>query len=76
MNQTIEDGVREGRIIELPVPVGHRQLTGYDHRASAEAVVEDLEEIATAGRIDRKRRSGPIPRSELTTRVFSERRER
>ena len=46
VNEAIEDGVREGWIIELSVPVGHRQLTGHDHRAAAEAVVEDFEEIA------------------------------
>ena len=51
MNETIEDGVREGWIIKLPVPVGHRQLRGDDHRAAAEAVVEDFEEIAPPRRM-------------------------
>ena len=40
MNQTIEDGVGDG------------ELGGDDRRAAAEAVVEDLEEVACPGGID------------------------
>ena len=54
VNETIEDGVREGWIVELPMPVNHRQLRGDDHRVAAEAVVEDLEEIAPARGVDRR----------------------
>ena len=62
MNETVEDSVREGWIIELSVPVGHRELTGHDHRAAAEAVVEDFEEVAPARRIDR--RQAPVVEDE------------
>ena len=48
MNETIEDSVREGRILQLSMPVGDRQLGGDDDRAAAEAVVEDFEEISAA----------------------------
>ena len=34
------------------LPVSDRQLTGDNHRAPAEAVIEDLEEIAPPGSID------------------------
>ena len=52
MNQTIEDGVREGRILQLAMPVGYRQLGGDDDRAAAGAVVEDFEKIAAAHGLD------------------------
>ena len=54
MNQTVEDGIGEGWVVELAVPIGHRQLTGDDHRAPAEAVIEDLEEVACARGVDRR----------------------
>ena len=54
MNETVEDGVGQGGIVELAMPVGDRELTGDDHRAVAEAVVEEFEEIAAAGCIDRR----------------------
>ena len=38
MNETVEDGVCQGGIVELAVPVGDGQLTGDDHRAAADAV--------------------------------------
>jgi len=38
-----EDGVGDGGIVELAVPIGHGQLAGDDHRAPAEAVVEDFD---------------------------------
>ena len=46
MDEAVKDGVGEGGILELAVPVGDRQLRGDDHRAASEAVVEDLEEVA------------------------------
>ena len=52
MNEAIEDGVCQRRILQLPMPIGHRQLGGYDDRASAEAVVEDFEQIAAARGFD------------------------
>ena len=53
VDEAVEDGVGEGGIVELAMPVGHRQLGGDDHRAAAQAVVEDLEEVAAAGGVDR-----------------------
>ena len=58
MNQTIEDGVGDGRILHLAMPVGDGELRGDDHRAVAEAVVEDLEEVACPRGIDG--RQGPV----------------
>ncbi len=52
MNQTIEDGVGDGEVLHLAMPVGDGELGGDDHRAVAEAVVEDLEEIACPRGID------------------------
>ena len=52
MNQTIEDGVGDGGVLDLAMPVGDGELGGDDRRAAAEAVVEDLEEIACPGGID------------------------
>ena len=52
MNEAIEDGVGEGRVLELAMPVRDRQLEGYNDRASAEAVVEDFEQIAPARGFD------------------------
>ena len=62
VNETIEDGVGEGGIVQLAMPVGDRQLAGDDHRAPAEAVVEDHEEIASPRRIDR--RQSPVVQDE------------
>ena len=52
VDDAVEDGVGEGRILELSVPVGHGQLRGDDHRAAAEAIVEDLVEVVAAGSVD------------------------
>ncbi len=52
MNEAIEDSVCEGWIFELSMPVGHRQLGGYDDRAASGAVVEDFEQIAAARGFD------------------------
>ena len=54
MNETVEDGVGQGGIVELAVPVGDRQLTGDDRRAVAEAVVEDFEEVTCPRGVDRR----------------------
>ena len=39
VDETVEDCIGEGGIVELPVPVGDRELAGGDHRAPAEAVI-------------------------------------
>ena len=80
MNETIEDGVREGRILQLAMPVGHRQLGGDDDRAAAGAVVEDFEEVAAAGqdrngsrspaRCDPRRNETQVPSSLSSSAAF------
>ena len=52
MNETVEDGVGQRGIVQLSVPFGDRQLAGDDRRAPAEAVIEDLEEVAGPRGID------------------------
>ena len=52
MDEAVEQGVGEGGLLQLPMPVGHRQLVRGDRRASTEAVVEDLEQVARPRRVD------------------------
>ena len=47
MDEAVENGVGEGGIVELSVPVGEPATTGDHHRAPADAVVEDFEEVAS-----------------------------
>ena len=46
MNETIEDGVGECRVVELAMLVCDRHLAGDDDRPAAVAIVEDLEDVA------------------------------
>jgi len=46
MYQTIADGVGQGRIGEIVVPVAWLELAGNDCRSSAVTVFQDLEKIA------------------------------
>ena len=57
---TVEDCIREGGIVELPVLVADRELAGGYHRAPAEAIIEHLEEVACPRAVDRTSR--PIGR--------------
>ena len=54
MDEAVEDRVRDCGILELGMPVGHRKLAGEDDGAAAVSVVEDLEQIAAPGGVDRR----------------------
>ena len=45
MEDAVADGVGEGGVGEVVVPLGRRQLARDDRRAVAVAVLEDLEEV-------------------------------
>ena len=47
MEQTIADGIGQGGVGQVVVPLGGRELARDDGRAGAVAILEDLEEIAT-----------------------------
>lgn len=46
VDEAIEDGLGDGRIVEVAMPVGDRDLTGDDGRGSAVAVVKDLDQVS------------------------------
>jgi hypothetical protein len=46
VEQPITDGVGQGRVPDVIVPLARRQLAGDDRRTGPGAIVEDLEEIA------------------------------
>ena len=46
MEEAVADGVGQGRLAEVVVPLGRRELAGDDGRAGAVAVLEDLEQVA------------------------------
>lgn len=48
MHEAVEDRVSQGRIADRLVPVLDWQLAGYDRRARAVPVIEDLEQIPAA----------------------------
>jgi len=48
MDEAVQDGVRQGRIAEGLMPMGHWQLAGNDRRAALVALVEQLQQIAAA----------------------------
>src|SRR5579871_216884 len=52
MYDPIEDGVGEGWIVEVGVPVIHRQLAGDERSLAADAVVEDFEQVGALGLAD------------------------
>ncbi len=45
MEESIADGIGNGRIAEVVVPLRHGQLAGPDRRAEAVAVFHDLEQV-------------------------------
>ena len=53
VHDAIEDGVGEGRVVELRVPAVTRQLAGDQGRARADAIVEQFEQVVALGRSDR-----------------------
>ena len=46
VHEPIEDGVGDGAIPEIGMPLVHGELTGHDGGASVVAIIEDLEQIA------------------------------
>lgn len=46
VHQSIENGVGQGRIAEVLMPVRHWQLTGDQGRTDIETVIQDLQQIA------------------------------
>ena len=53
VQEPVADRIGQGRVAEVVVPLGRRQLAGDDGRAGAVAVLQDLEEIATLRVLDR-----------------------
>src|ERR1700751_1811604 len=53
VNQPIEDGVGISRVANKGVPLGDRDLTGEDGRATPVAFLEDLVEVATGAGVER-----------------------
>ena len=52
MHEAVEDGVTEGGITDDIVPVFDGQLAGDKGRATAVAVLEDLEKISALGVVE------------------------
>ena len=52
MHEAVEDGVTEGGIADDVVPVLDGELAGDEGRATAVAVIEDLEEISALGVVE------------------------
>ena len=49
VDQAVEDRISDGRIADLRMPTGHRQLAGQQHGAGLIARIADLEEVAALG---------------------------
>lgn len=46
MEDAVADRIGDGRIAEVVVPLGGRQLAGEDRGAGAVAILEDLQQVA------------------------------
>src|SRR6266545_4063948 len=53
MHDAIEDGVGQGRIVEVGVPMFNRQLTGDQGGLAGAAIVEQFEQVVAFGLTDR-----------------------
>ena len=53
VHDAIEDGVGQGRIVEVGVPVFDRQLTGDQCGFAGDAIVEQFEQVIAFGLADR-----------------------
>ena len=53
MHDAVEDGVGEGRIVEVGVPMFDRQLTGDQSGFAGSAIVEQFEQVVAFGLADR-----------------------
>ena len=58
VNQPVQDAVSHGRVADLSVPGGDRQLAGQQHRARLIALVADLQELPAFA--VGQRRHGPV----------------
>ena len=47
MNQAVEDGIGDGGIADVFMPVFDGKLAGHDGRAGAVAVFDDLQEVSS-----------------------------
>src|SRR2546427_3074910 len=52
VEQAVADRVGEGRLAEVVVPLGGRELACDDRGASAVAILEELKEVAALGILD------------------------
>ena len=53
VQETVADGVGEGRLAEVVVPLGGRQLARNDDRSGAVAVLQDFQEVTALLILDR-----------------------
>ena len=53
VHDTVEDGVGQGWIVEVGVPMFDRQLTGDQRRFAGNAIVEQFEQVVAFGLADR-----------------------
>ena len=53
MQEAVADGVGDGRLAEVVVPLGGRELARDDGRAGAVAVLQDFQEVAALLVLDR-----------------------
>jgi len=54
VHEPVEDGVGEGRVAEVVVPMLDRKLAGDERRTSADAVVEQFEQVGALPRAHRR----------------------
>ena len=58
MQESVTNGISEGGLADLVVPLGGWQLAGDDRRPQAVAILEDLEDVAPLVILERG--EGPI----------------
>jgi len=49
VHDTVEDGVGDGRVAQVLVPFGGRELAGDDGGAAGVPIFDDLEEVMPVG---------------------------
>jgi hypothetical protein len=55
VNETVQDGVAQGRIANDVVPMFDGDLAGDDGRGAPVAIIEDLQKVAPLGRIENRK---------------------
>lgn len=53
VHETIQDRIRQGRIVDETVPIVDRHLAGHDGGASADAIIQHLQQVGSAARAER-----------------------